>query len=78
MIVVVIPAIHKAVVMVKAPPGWPVLLVAEPQVPFANDVSRVVSSLEFIWQCGEVGVQPVGNSGMNDIVKTSVYWVPKQ
>ena len=78
MIVVVIPAVHEAVVMVKTSPGWPVLFVAEAKVPLANDVSRVVSFLEFFWQCGEAGVQTVGNSRMNNIVKTSVYWVPKK
>ena len=78
MIVVVLQAVHEAVVMVKPPPGRPVLLVAEAKVPLADDVSRVVPSLEFFCHGGEAGVQPVGNSGMKStVVKTSVYWVPK-
>ena len=65
--------------MVKPSPGWPVLLVAESQVPLTNGVSCVVSFLEFIRQCEEAGVQPIGDSRFDDaIVKTGVNWVPRK
>ncbi len=78
MSVVVLIAVQEAVVMVKTPPGRPELLVAGAQMPLANNVGRVVSSLEFICQSGEAGVQPVENVWIkSSVVETGVYWVPK-
>ena len=61
---IVLGASQEAIETVEPASVGPELLVAEPKVPLANDVCRVVASLEFICQGGEAGVQPVGNSGM--------------
>ena len=64
------------VMVVKTPVGRPKLLVAETEVPLADNVGRIVKTAQFVCQGPEVGVQPAWHQGCDGAGDASVNGVP--
>ena len=64
------------VVVVKTPVGRPELLVAESEVPLADNMCRIVKTAQFVCQGPEVGVQPAWLQGFDGAGDAGVNGVP--